>query len=107
MAAEPAALVQKVVGTKTTDDKQHMLLKLAMPAGDDLILAVPQAEIGNMLEAAALGLNRGEGTGPGIGKAPCWSSMSSFAAQWISGPEITCLHRSERGQGLPFPHLMS
>ena len=79
MAAYDALLVQKIEATLTTDDGQHMLLKLGMAPEGELTLAIPRAEIGALVELAALGLTRGEG---GKKAAPGKPRLRSLGGSW-------------------------
>ncbi len=69
MAEHEAKLVKNAVGSLTTDDRQHMLLKLEMADGTETVLAFPQDQLGPLTELAALGLTRGEGAETALGKA--------------------------------------
>jgi hypothetical protein len=48
-----AVVIEKIVGSLTTDDGLHMLLKVSSPGGRELELAFPFEALGHLLEAAA------------------------------------------------------
>ncbi len=77
MTEHAAQLAAKVEGSMTTDDGQHMLLKLTMADGAENVIAIPRDQIAALVDLAALGILQSE---TAVKADP--TTRAAFRASW-------------------------